>query len=97
MLWREGKAAAVRTFARQHGIDLQQSYAYSDGYEDLPFLRAVGRARVLNPSGDLEAAARCYGWPVARFQSRSRRMVHDLVRMLAERAVRLPPWHLPAG
>ncbi len=50
LLWREGKAAAVRSFARQRGIDLQQSYGYSDGYEDLPFLRAVGRARVLNPA-----------------------------------------------
>jgi HAD superfamily hydrolase (TIGR01490 family) len=70
LLWRAGKAAAVRAFAAGHDVDLAQSYAYSNGDEDVPFLRTVGRPRALNPSRQLVVAARHYGWPVARFRSR---------------------------
>src|SRR5689334_14099276 len=70
LLWRAGKAAAVREFAGEHGIDLAQSYAYSNGDEDVPFLRTAGRARAINPGRHLAEAARHYGWPVARFGSR---------------------------
>jgi HAD superfamily hydrolase (TIGR01490 family) len=70
LLWRAGKAAAVRAFAAEHGIDLPQSYAYSNGDEDVPFLQTVGRARAVNPGRHLAEAARHYGWPVARFRSR---------------------------
>jgi len=52
LLWRAGKAAAVQSFAEEHGIDLGQSYAYSNGDEDVPFLRTVGRPRALNPGRD---------------------------------------------
>jgi len=70
LLWRAGKAAAVREFAAEHGIDLAESYAYSNGDEDVPFLRAAGRSRAINPGRRLAEAARHYGWPVARFRSR---------------------------
>jgi HAD superfamily hydrolase (TIGR01490 family) len=70
LLWRAGKAAAVREFAGEHGIDLAQSYAYSNGDEDVPFLRTAGRSRAINPGRHLAEAARHYGWPVARFRSR---------------------------
>src|SRR6516162_62887 len=83
LLWREGKARAVRAFAAEHGIDLAESYAYSNGNEDIPFLQTVGRARALNPDHELEAAARHYGWPVARFRSRGRAGVVDLARTAA--------------
>jgi len=83
LLWRDGKAAAVRAFADEHGVDLAESYAYSNGDEDVPFLRTAGRARALNPGRDLEAAARHYGWPVARFSSRGRPGVRDIARTAA--------------
>jgi len=65
LLWRAGKAAAVREFAAEHGIDLAESYAYSNGDEDVPFLRAAGRSRAINPGRRLAEAARHYGgqWP----------------------------------
>src|SRR5918998_2212134 len=72
LLWRAGKAAAVRAFAEEHGIDLAQSFAYSNGDEDVPFLRTVGRARALNPGRGLASAARHYSWPIPRFRPRSR-------------------------
>lgn len=71
-LWRAGKAAAVRAFAPAHGIDLEHSYAYSNGDEDVPFLQTVGRARALNPGAGLQAAAAAHGWPVSRFADRGR-------------------------
>ncbi|SFU01784.1 HAD-superfamily subfamily IB hydrolase, TIGR01490 [Geodermatophilus amargosae] len=83
LLWRAGKAAAVRAFAEEHGIDLLQSYAYSNGDEDVPFLRTVGRARALNPGRGLTAAARHYSWPVARFRRRGRTGAADLARTVA--------------
>ncbi len=83
LLWRAGKATAVRTFAAGHGIDLPASYAYSNGHEDVPFLRTAGRPRAVNPGGDLEAAARHYGWPVARFRSRGRTGAGDIARTAA--------------
>jgi HAD superfamily hydrolase (TIGR01490 family) len=81
LLWRAGKATAVYAFAGEHHIDLPESYAYSNGNEDVPFLRTAGRARAVNPGRDLEAAARHYGWPVARF--RSRRRPGDIARTAA--------------
>ena len=83
LLWRAGKATAVRTFAAGHDIDLPASYAYSNGDEDVPFLRTAGRPRALNPGRDLEAAARHYGWPVARFRSRGRTGAGDIARTAA--------------
>jgi HAD superfamily hydrolase (TIGR01490 family) len=82
LLWRAGKAAAVREFAAEQGIDLAQSYAYSNGDEDVPFLRTVGRSRAINPGRHLAEAARHYGWPVARFRSR-RAGAADIARTAA--------------
>ena len=82
LLWRAGKATAVRAFAEEHGIDLSQSYAYSNGDEDVPFLQAAGRARAINPGRHLAEAARHYGWPVARFRSRGTG-VSDIARTVA--------------
>src|SRR6516162_5794174 len=83
LLWRAGKAAAVRAFAGEYDIDLAESYAYSNGDEDVPFLQTVGRARAINPGRELEKAARHYGWPEARFRSRGRPGVCDLARTAA--------------
>jgi HAD superfamily hydrolase (TIGR01490 family) len=82
LLWRAGKAVAVRAFAGEHGIDLAQSYAYSNGDEDVPFLRTAGRARAINPGRHLAEAAQHYGWPVARFRSR-RAGAADIARTAA--------------
>jgi putative phosphoserine phosphatase/1-acylglycerol-3-phosphate O-acyltransferase len=64
MLWGEPKGAAVRAFAREHGIDLTASYAYGNGDEDVAFLGSVGNPRPLNPHAGLAVAAKTYDWPV---------------------------------
>lgn len=81
-LWRAGKAAAVRAFAPAHDVDLAQSYAYSNGDEDVPFLRTVGRPRALNPEDRLAAEAAERGWPVARFRNRGRGGPREVARAL---------------
>src|SRR5215467_6315237 len=83
LLWRAGKVAAVRAFTEEQGIDLPQSYAYSNGDEDVPFLRAAGRSRAINPGRHLAEAARHYGWSVARFRSRRRLGAGDIAHTVA--------------
>jgi HAD superfamily hydrolase (TIGR01490 family) len=65
--YREGKAQAIRELADREGIDLAQSYAYSDSESDLPMLRAVGHPVAVNPDRALEKIARDEGWRVMRF------------------------------
>ena len=71
-LWGTGKADAVRGFADEHDIDLDNSYAYGNGGEDVAYLATVGNPVALNPGKKLTAAAEERGWPIMRFRSRDR-------------------------
>ncbi|HUA11171.1 MAG TPA: HAD-IB family hydrolase [Solirubrobacteraceae bacterium] len=62
--YREGKVAAMQLLARERGIDLGASYAYSDSESDLPMLRAVGHPVVVNPDAALRAIALRDGWEI---------------------------------
>ncbi len=57
-----GKVRYAERFAEQHGIDLAQSYFYSDSFSDLPMLERVGHPRVVNPDPRLRRIARERGW-----------------------------------
>lgn len=76
----EGKAIAGRALAAQEGLDLAESYFYTDSHEDLPLLEVVGRPRPLNPNRQLAQVAKERQWPIRRFSSRGRPGVADLVR-----------------
>jgi putative phosphoserine phosphatase/1-acylglycerol-3-phosphate O-acyltransferase len=76
----EGKAIAGRGLAARVGLDLDESYFYTDSHEDLPLLEAVGRPRPLNPNRQLAQIAKERQWPVRRFTSRGTPGVGDLVR-----------------
>jgi HAD superfamily hydrolase (TIGR01490 family) len=65
--YREGKAEAIRQLAAAEGIDLAESYAYSDSESDLPMLRAVGHPVAVNPDPALQRVAREEGWRIMRF------------------------------
>jgi putative phosphoserine phosphatase/1-acylglycerol-3-phosphate O-acyltransferase len=78
-LWGPDKAEAVQAFAEREGIDLSESYAYSDSYYDRPLLSIVGYPRVVNPDPLLRAYAARKGWPVLGFRNRE-----GLPRMAAE-------------
>jgi putative phosphoserine phosphatase/1-acylglycerol-3-phosphate O-acyltransferase len=69
-LWGPDKAEAVRRFAEEEGIDLEDSYAYSDSYFDRHLLETVGHPRAVNPDAMLRAYAVRKGWPVLGFKNR---------------------------
>src|SRR3954464_8139209 len=72
--YREGKAEAIREVAAREGIDLAESWAYSDSESDLPMLRAVGHPVAVNPDSELLRVARAEGWQVMTFDRRRRRV-----------------------
>jgi putative phosphoserine phosphatase/1-acylglycerol-3-phosphate O-acyltransferase len=63
-VWGRGKLAAVRLWAEEAGVDLKDSFAYSDSWYDLPLLTAVGHPTAVNPDPRLLAAALARRWPV---------------------------------
>lgn len=58
------KAEIMRGYAKQHGIDLAESWAYSDSFSDFPMLAVVGHPTACNPDFRLLRVARSYDWPV---------------------------------
>ena len=78
-----GKVEAMAAFAAEHGIDLAESYAYSDSLSDLPMLEAVGHPVVVNPDPPLAAIAKREGWQTMRFERLGRRLVAVSVTLLA--------------
>ncbi|CAA9363687.1 MAG: Phosphoserine phosphatase [uncultured Nocardioidaceae bacterium] len=63
------KGDAVRALAEQEGLDLARCSAYSDSYNDLPMLAAVGDACVINPDPRLRDHARAQGWRVRDYRT----------------------------
>jgi HAD superfamily hydrolase (TIGR01490 family) len=72
--YREGKAEAIRELAAAEGIDLSESYAYSDSESDLPMMRSVGHPVAVNPDRTLQRVAREEGWRIMRFDKLGRRL-----------------------
>ena len=58
------KARLIREHATEKGHDLNECYAYSDSYSDVPMLSVVGHPAAVNPDGKLKRLADTYGWPV---------------------------------
>ena len=61
------KADAMRELAEQEGIDLAESYAYSDSATDIPMLEVVGHPVAVNPDRALLKMARQQEWEVRWF------------------------------
>lgn len=60
------KARLVREHARAHGHDLDDCFAYSDSYSDVPMLSVVGHPAAVNPDRKLLLLANAYNWPIIR-------------------------------
>jgi HAD superfamily hydrolase (TIGR01490 family) len=57
------KARLIREHARANGHDLDECYAFSDSYSDLPMLSVVGHPAAVNPDARLKLLAKAYSWP----------------------------------
>ena len=82
-LWGRRKADAVKAFADERGLDLDECYAYGNGDEDIAFLDVVGRPHAVNPASRLAAHAEERDWPTVRFTGRGRPDVVRLARTIA--------------
>jgi HAD superfamily hydrolase (TIGR01490 family) len=82
------KAEAIAEVAAARGIDLAESWAYSDSATDEPMLRAVGHPVAVNPDRELSRLAAAEGWPVLTFSHRV---------PLRERVTLPPPGRLATG
>jgi putative phosphoserine phosphatase/1-acylglycerol-3-phosphate O-acyltransferase len=66
-VWGKGKLDAVRTWADEHRVDLDDSYAYTDSYYDEPLLASVGHPHAVNPDPRLQLLATVRRWPILHF------------------------------
>ncbi|MGK3988284.1 HAD-IB family hydrolase [Sorangium sp. So ce136] len=58
------KARLIREHAHTHGHNLDECFAYSDSYSDVPMLSVVGYPAAVNPDRKLKLLAQAYHWPI---------------------------------
>src|SRR3546814_12841532 len=85
----------------EYGLDLDNSFFYSDSDDDLELLERVGKPRPLNPNLKLKAIADERNWPVQRFASRGTpswvdytRTIYATGSLVGAFAAGLPIWAL---
>ncbi len=80
-----GKAQAVRDDATLHGVSLEDSFAYSNGREDVELLETVGHPMAVSPDLELRDEAERRLWPVLVCNDRPGPVpgVRDLARTAA--------------
>ena len=64
----EARAAWLKRYCMQEGIDTKHCYAYADSYSDLPLLRAVGNPVAVSPDSALYRYARRKRWPIEEWE-----------------------------
>lgn len=68
----EARAAWLRRYAPEHGLDLSGSYAYGDSYSDRPLLELVGNPAAVNPDPALYVHAKRRRWPILNWGAHTR-------------------------
>ena len=97
----EGKVIAAENLAADYDLDLDNSYFYSDSYDDIELLERVGKPRPLNPNTKLREVARENEWPLEKYESRGQGKPVDYVRtiyatgsLIGSAIASLPIWAL---
>ncbi len=90
------KADAIRDEAARWGIDLAESYAYSDSVTDAWMLWVVGHPHAVNPDRELRRVAVACAWPVLAFR-RPVRLRTRLVRAARPRPLTMGAAGAAAG
>ncbi|MGH3675177.1 MAG: HAD family hydrolase [Mycobacterium sp.] len=73
IIWGAQKADAAQRFCADNNVDLQSSYFYADGDEDVALMSLVGHPRPVNPRSGLATTAAAHGWPVLKVAVAGRR------------------------
>ncbi|MBC9957243.1 HAD-IB family hydrolase [Yimella sp. cx-51] len=84
-VWSWGKLGAVKDWAREHDIDLKESFAYSDSVFDIPLLSAVGNPGAVNPDPRLLMVAIAKRWPILSFDAPPGTLTFPVVDIEARR------------
>jgi HAD superfamily hydrolase (TIGR01490 family) len=66
------KRQQIEALAKKDGINLAESFAFSDHVSDIPMLEIVGHPVVINPSGPLRKIAKTRKWDVRKLQLKPR-------------------------
>jgi putative phosphoserine phosphatase/1-acylglycerol-3-phosphate O-acyltransferase len=86
IIYGEQKALAAETYVANRKALLEDAFFYTDGYEDLPLLDAVGHPQPLNPDRKLRKASDERGWMPTDFESRGRPTKTQVVRTVLAQA-----------
>ncbi|MGD9391222.1 MAG: HAD family hydrolase [Thioalkalispiraceae bacterium] len=62
--FRDGKVERLESWLRQNGLNLADSYFYSDSHNDLPLLEKVTHPVAVDPDETLQQHAEMKGWPI---------------------------------
>lgn len=62
--FREGKVERLETWLQQTGLNLANSYFYSDSHNDLPLLERVSKPVAVDPDETLQQHAQMKGWDI---------------------------------
>jgi phosphoserine phosphatase len=87
------KADIMRAYAKEHGVDLAESWAYTDSFSDYPMLAVVGHPTACNPDFRLRSLCRSYDWPVLELDEEPSRAASRRPQGLARpvpRSIRRP-------
>lgn len=88
IVWGRNKATAVARFCESNDVDLQRSYFYADGEEDIDLMSLVGEPCPVNPRGRLATVAAERGWPILRLDDPRPRGVSSSLRRFTRLARR---------
>ncbi|CAN5453603.1 HAD-IB family hydrolase [soil metagenome] len=75
----EARAAWVRRYAEEHGLDLSLSYGYGDSLADLVWLELLGNPHAVNPDTQLAREAQRRNWKIDNWKRGNRSPKRDVM------------------
>lgn len=85
----EARAAWVRRYAEEHGLDLAASYGYGDSHADLVWLELLGNPHAVNPDTQLAREAQRRNWKIDKWKRGNRSPKRDVIDEKALQADRI--------